>query len=632
MTHSFSADTERILRSAVQAGQKRDYKKAIKLLESITEPCPQALLYLARSWHSEKNFSRAVYYMRMYIRKEPADPAGWFFLARSYCSSGLYTQAIRAVKKSLQYNPDSADALSVLAFTYLKVKQTTLALSCFEKALILAPESEHLHQGYYNALFIEAVRNLKKGNADLACQMCAFLLNNDMNAVIVRLYYAHALRELGNLPQALIEYRTASQLAPEDSALRWYEVSVLFALGKTQEAQQILSKIDDMQDMQWTEQTVDIRLIRQNIMEEKWQNALQAGRVYIKKYGSDVIVHTLMGESLRSSGNMESAENHFRRAIELDRTNSAPHYGLLMVLLQKKDYASIESELLNPSIDSDTLAYYTVMCMNERGENPQIILDSVQKLIPLHPLDTELLFILASQYLHLGLLDLAQSWYERALRINNRHEEAFLGYIVCLEHTQHEGSSSEQKKIQKKLYDAYADYLSLWQDNVSLRRDFILFLEQNGNWEQASDETEKIISFTGYSEPLARHLALYRRKAGQYRAAALLYRSFVQKNPADTVSLHNLAYCLDKLGATDIALQLLRKKDKNAGAETFLIEASLYLKQGNTEKALDVLRNASLLHPADYRIPLKMSIIYTKSNIPEMSAQYAAIAKKLQKV
>ncbi|MDR2898306.1 MAG: tetratricopeptide repeat protein, partial [Spirochaetaceae bacterium] len=287
------------LREALEAGRRRDYRKAIEILEPLaagtstagtspggTGAAPEVFLYLGRSWHAKDNPSRAIQYLKIYIRLCPDDGAGWFFLGRSYLAAGRYPAAISALKKSFTLNSNSLDALGLLAAAYLKARNSAAALRFFELALTLAPDSPQLNQGYRNALFIEAVRTLRRGEAVLAAQMFSFLLRNGQEGVPLRLYSGHALRDSGQLEGALAQYQAACAIAPEDTSLVWYVISALFSLGRRGEADALIGDLDPgeaegMVPQQWTEQMADVRIMREHVIGGKWQNAVELGRLYI---------------------------------------------------------------------------------------------------------------------------------------------------------------------------------------------------------------------------------------------------------------------------------------------------------------------------------------------------------------
>ncbi len=596
---------------ALKAGQQRRYTEAITILEDLAargladgssaegQPGghPEIFLYLSRAWHAERMYARAAVCACSYIALRSDDGSGWFFLGRTYLSDGACDRAVQALRKSVSLNPDSVDARALLGTAYLKCRKPSLARVVFEEALSLAPDDARLNQGYLNALFIEAVRSYKRGDAETARQMLTFLINNDIDGVAPRLYLAHSLRDLGYLPEDLGEYENAIEFAPDDDALKWYPVSVLLDLGETDKAASIMAALGESQgEGALSPEMVGLRIIRNHLERESWAAAAQAARSYIRQFGSSAQAHALMGEAQRGLGKTGEALNHFRRALELDRQNPAPRYGIMLVHLAARDWASLRDELdraERSGADADTISYYRVLCEANLDEDPARILPSLQDEVRKQGAVPELLAALARTYFRLGLADLAI------------------------------GS--------ERLHRAYADYLGRWGDNQAIRRDFVRYLDANGRWEEAADQVEILVGQTGISSS-DRQLALYRRKAGQYRKAAILYRNMLRKKPEDRVLLSSLVYCLDRMGETASALRLMSEANRafKPDADTLLIEGRLFARVGDLDSALKVFRKVVDSYPRDERGWEEISSVYAKRGVPEMAATYAQKARDIR--
>ncbi len=615
---------EHTFRQALLAGKKRDYARAVRLLESLAaageaagEKHPQILLYLGRSWHAEKNYARAVQYFKTYLRLCPQDGAGWFFLGRSYLTGGLYPQAANCLKKSIKLKEDSVAALTLLGTAYLKAKHSAAALAVFEAALNIDPDNRQLNQGYRNALFIEAVRTFKRGDSGLAAQMFEFLLNNGMDAVLLRVYMGHALKDTGDMEGALFQYQMAAELSPGDTMLGWYCISTLFALGRNAEARNMIKALRgspsgpaglfqyEQESERWTEQLADIKIIQDKILTEKWHSALQAGVLCLKKHGSLPVVHIMMGEAFRNTGSFDSAEQAFRTAVSLEPSNPAPRYGLLMTLLDRRDWKRLRAELSRKNtaaVDEQTLLYCKTICDAQEGKPPQTVLQEAQRIFPSFSTDTCLMMVLASQYIKLGLSDLALGWYQRVCAAG-KNEEAFLGVIACF----------EDMRQKENLDKAYRAYLEKWPNNMIIRKEYTAFLEHEEKWAEAADSAEKSIPYEGQHDALERQIAFYRRKAKQYGAAAILYRGILQRRPEDRHSLHCLVFCMDRLGAPDKALVLIQKATAviPPSAEGMLIEANLLLRTHSPEKAAELLKKGMKKFPADARFGEKLARMHS---------------------
>lgn len=166
---------QNLFQKAISAGKNRKYRQAGEILEgllfeklgteddnlSVIDLHPEILIFLGRTFHSLKDYNKAIQYFRLYLEKHYEDAAGWFFLARTLFSCRLYKDAFHSVKRSLTLNSSNPDSFSLLGAICLKIGKPNLARKAFLQGLELAPQNIKLHQGYNNTLFICGVRQLK---------------------------------------------------------------------------------------------------------------------------------------------------------------------------------------------------------------------------------------------------------------------------------------------------------------------------------------------------------------------------------------------------------------------------------------------------------------------------------------
>ncbi len=626
--------------TAIAAGKKRDYKTSIVILEDLaaqgfadgtlslepssSEAHPEVYLFLARAWHAEKSFARATSCARAYIGLNPDDGAGWFFLGRSYFADGAVERAIHALRKSISLNPESIDARALLGLALLKGRRPIQARTLFEESLSLAPDDPRLNQGYLNALFVEAVRTYRKGDAETARQMLTFLINNDIDGVVPRLYLAHALRQLGYLEESLGQYEAAVGFSPEDPALRWYPIAVLAQMGETDRAAQAMVDLGEPPPAgDLSARAIALRIVKGHLDAAEWAQAAQACRSWLKGNDGDAQAHALMAEALRNSGSYDASLAHFNRALALDRSNPSPYYGVILVLMERKEWKALKSVLdraERSGLDRETVEYYRVLAAANLDESPESILPGIQEQVRQHGASPELVGALARAYFRLGLSELAVGWYEKAISFDENDENAFLGYIACC----------EELGDDVKITAAYDDYLRRWPDNAAIRRDYAAYLAALDRWISAADQLEALQGYA--SAPQAdRQIALYRRKAGQFRQAAILYRSMLRKKPDDRNLLANLVFCLDRMGETKSAIVLMREANRAYApdVESSLIEGRLLAKSGDLNGALAVFRKTIDSFPDDVRGWNEVSAVYARQGVPEMAATFAEKARDI---
>ncbi len=626
---------------ALAAGRKRDYRNAVTILETLaargfadsgdsgdraSAGHPEIYLYLARSYHALGQFSRSVSYSRLYLDRCPEDGSGWFFLGRTYLSADNVHRAVYALRISLEKNPDSVDARTLLGMAYLKAKKPVVARMVFEEALERDPDNPRLNEGYRNALFIEAVRTYKRGDAEQARQMLTFLINNDIDGVVPRLYLAHTLRDLGYLPEALGEYENAAAFSPDDEVLPWYRVAVLLEMGMTREAHELMAALGAAVEgtSSASPEVVNTTIIRTHLENGQWAKAAQAARVHIRNFGSSAQVHALMGEAQRNLGNIQAAVNHFNRALELDREHPEPYYGILMVFKSERDWeglCGVANRAERAGCDPALVNYYRTLCRANTDSDPDALLPELQQAVLQIGADPELMEALARTYFRVGLYDLSVGWYDKVLQCDDDNEDAWLGYIASL----------EQLDDAARRLEAYRGYLALWGDNSGIRRDLVNFLEENEQWEDAADQLEILLGQFP-SSGIERQLALYRRKAGQYRKAAILYRSLLRETPDDRSLLSSLVYCLDRMGETESARKLMQSANKafKPTADSLLIEGRLCVRSKDYQAALVIFRKVVDSFPRDTRGWEEVAHVYDLQGVPEMAATFRQKARDTQ--
>lgn len=629
---------EALFKQALKEGQKRNYKKATAILESILISFPdklssahqrtfksKLLLYLSRSYHAMGDYGMAISSLHSYLAVEKKDPDGWFFLGRSYLALSSYATAIKCLKKSLEYRPDSDTTLALLGTAYFKSGKTSLAVEIFTQALYINPDNVQINQAYQNSLFVESIKTYRKGDIELAKRMFAFCINNGMESVLPHLYYGHCLREQGDLQGALDSYMQAIQQEPEDASLRWYELSVLSMMGKTQEAQNLLERLAlefdgfdfDLEKGQ-DKKTHAIQIIQKALSEENWKEVIEASRLYIKTFGSDANIHTFMGEASRNLFRFQEANNHFLKAKKLDPSNKAYRYGLLITYLSMEDWQQLSAELARKDfqspLDEETIAYYSAICDVKLEKESKAVLDAVQKLFKQNPSDVYIMGVLAEQYARVGLPELAESWLKRLIDLEIANEAQYLLLIDC----------SQVLKNKKNFEKACSLYLAKWQANIEVRKKLIRFYSRQEKWKEAANHVETLLAYSKHQETLTKNLAIFRFKARQFHHAAILYRSLLQKEQDNRNNMQRYVFCLYKLDMLPQAIRFLQlwHKTYSPDADGILIEAILSFQNGEVQNAIEILRIAMKNFKNDKRIPKKIAEMYKSQGNIDMARQF----------
>lgn len=627
------------LEEAIRAGERRDYRTAVRLLEDLLsrqDDQPEALLYLGRALHAQGDYGRAIASFHDYLSARPRSAAGRLFAGRSYLALGQPRQAVPLLEEASRLKPHDPDIMGLLGIAYLKANRSGPAVEWLERAVKAAPENQRIYRAYLNALLVRGIRISRSGETELGAQMLRFVLDNGLDAVLPRLELGRIYREIGDLEGALAQYSAAARLSPEDPEIRWYRASILMALERTSEATEELQTLRslgaDIPQLSWNAELVDRFLIRELLGRGDWRRAAAACGSWLRRHNKDdPSVQGMYAEALRNCGDYESAENHARRAIAGARNEPGPHYVLVLILWQKEDWPGLAAELTaakRAGCDDDTLLIFKALLASRSEGADKEIIELLQSAIRRNGPVPDLMDALAQKYFSIGIPDLAENWFRKVLALDPTRERAWLGLIAALEQV-----SQDVPEADQRLSAAYREYLERYADNRSIAREYALYLIRKKRFPEATPRLEGLLAWDS-GNPKLRHLLAYSyRKEARYREAAVLLKGLLKEGPEDVGLLLELAQCLQKAGGRSYAVGLLQKAlpiVPRAG-EPALMLGSLLLKSGRKEAALDAFREAAARMPKDPRPYRQMAALYRDSGVAEFARRYEAEAKKREK-
>ncbi|GAB1481577.1 hypothetical protein MASR2M78_03920 [Treponema sp.] len=502
-----------------------------------------------------------------------------------------------------------------------------------QNAVELAPDDKRIYKAYLNALLVRGLRLIRGSETELGEQMLLFVLNNGLELPLPHLELGRLYKGAGRLTEALDQYDKAISLSPKDSKLHWYRASLLMALGKDEEARSELSILTDLgseiPDLEWNAELVDRFLIRSLIEHKDWRRAAEACKVWLKKRKSDPTIHAMLAEALRNLGDYEAAFNHAQRAVESSK-DTEPRYALLLILYESEDWKQLKTELIKSErlgLDSEVLLRFTALLGAKTDPDDKKVISLIQEAIRQTGPAPELMFALAERYFRLGLSDLAENWYRKTRTIEKGHERAYLGEIAAAENLLEGG----EEEAEDRLRLAYEEYLELWSDNLSIKREYALFLVRQGHYKGASEELRELLAWEPRNATLRRLLAYTYRKTKRYREAAVLLKGLLREQPRELEILMEYVACLQKAKAKEYALAVLEKAlplfPKNSVPVRALAE--LYLKNGKKEKAIEMYSKAAALSKTDSRSRRALAELYLSSGLGELAQRYENEANML---
>ncbi len=606
---------------AVDLGKKRKYLEASKIFLSITKETseiPEAYLFLGRSYHSLKQFPKAVQYLNHYLSLIPNSPTGNFFLGRSLLSLGYAKNAVKYLKIAVESRPESMHANGFLGIAYLKSGRSDIALTYLAKAAESSTEQTGIYKIYLGTLFVRAVNNFKLANYDMASQMFDFIISKNFDSILPYIYMGMIERSYNNYNKALDYYEKALEFSPSDKLLLYRRAVLLHKTDNSSLAVEELKKLD-------IEPEVDenIYLAYQYFNKKEFNKAVYYANIALHEDNRNIDLHLLSGEANRALDKLEIAENHYNIAIKLDRSRLEGRYGLALILWIKHDYEAMIIELNKIDVSdpgNSISSYYKALCMCRANYDTAITIPTIQEEIRKSKPDCYLFNSLGEEYIKAGYKELAEKWFYKSLSIKKDFADAYLNLITFY----------KDQENRNKLLETYKAYLDINIDPVKTI-EYIIILYKTKNYKETIEQILFILPSTENKLKLLRILANSYRFTKNWNSAIMTYRQILLKNPENENILQSLIYCLDKNNKTETAIELIDKAQgylKNPSINLHLIKGVLCFKNKQFNTALDIFRAALNKSPNDWRIYNNIAIIYKEKGLSDYADQFFSRASE----
>ena len=619
-----------LYKNALQAGEERNYRKAVDLLRCIvseTDELPEALLYLGRGYHALGEFERAVPHLKNFIKLYPNSSSGYFFLGRTFLALKEYYSAVKILKRGLELQPDNVHIRSFIGLAYLKAKQPGPAVQHLAFAVEHNPDNGSIYTGYINALTVRAIQLFHQGDFDLSRQMFEFVLERGNSDIFIHVYLGQIYKETGEYDSAIHHYDEALSQSPEDALLRLKKSEVLLLCGKQKDGMDIIREVKsifpELSPESINPQELNKLLAIQHFQRKEWKKAIHYGKQVIKLFGRDIDIHLLMGEASRQIGKEEAAYNHFLRALEGDREKLESRYGLVMVLWQTGNYEQLLKELnaikhIDPQ--NEIFHYYYPLCLCKLERPVEETVPALQKEIRNTGPDVYLMSYLGMEYIKGGRSDLAEKWFLKCLALEPKHLDGHRGLIRVY----------TELDRPKEAIEAFNAYLTLNSKDHTKRNEFIHLLVKEQEYEKAVEEILKILPAVKEDSDILRLLAYAYREIGEYREASALYRQLLRNDPKNENYLRSLVYTLEGAGELEEATKILSSALHyiTPNASLLLILGVLYYRNNETEASLEAFRRVLTLAPNDWRAYKNIGLVYKKKGIHEMAENFFRKAEK----
>jgi len=606
---------------AIELGKKRNYEEASEILLDLTKETkeiPEAFLFLGRSYHSLNRMNEAVQVLQHYLTIVPNSASGNFFLGRSLLSLGFAKNSIPHLKKAVEAHPESMHANGFLGIAYLKAGRSDIAFNYLSTATEASTNKSGIYKIYIGTLFLRAVSNFKSGDYDLAAQMFNFLIENNFDSILPFIYMGMIEREKGNYKKSLSFYEKALEFSPDDKLLLYRRAVLLYKVGKPDLAVAELQKLDIEPDID-----ENVYMAYQYFNNKKFNKSLYYGNMAIHSDNQSVELHLLLGEINRELNRLDPAENHYRKAIKLDRTRIEGRYGLSLLLWMKQNYKKMLDELKKIDIsdpENKISSYYTALCLCKLNYSTDVTIPKIQEEIRKNDPDPYLFTALGEQYIKANQGEFAEKWFLKAIKLNKDFKDAYSNLIEIYKETNN----------RSELLNAYKNYLGITYD-LRINTDYIQLLYKIKNHSEVILEINKLLPALPNNKQLLRMLSNSYRFTKKWDSAIIIYRKILAKDPNNEIILQSMVYCLDHAGRKYSAIKLLNSAleyIKTPSVNLQLIKGVLCYKNEQYDEALTVFRDALNQKPNDWRIYHNIAMIYQAKGIDDFAEQFFSRAKE----
>ncbi len=606
---------------ALNLGKKRKYQEASEILLELTKESnelPEAYLFLGRSYHSLNRMNEAIQVLQHYLTLVPDSASGNFFLGRSLLSIGLAKNAIPHLKKSVEAHSKSLHANGFLGIAYLKAGRSDIAINYLATAVESSKKGTGIYKIYMGTLFLRAVNNFNSGNIDLASQMFIFLISNNFNNILPNIYMGMIERQNGNYKKSLDFYEKALEFSPNDKLLLYRRAVLLYKVGKSNIAVEELKKLDIEPDID-----ENVYLAYQFFYNKNFKKALYYGNLALHGDIQSIELHLLLGEINRELHNYDPSENHYKKAIKLDRTRLEGRYGLSLLLWIKQDYKLMMVELKKITVSDSgnkIASYYSTLCMCKLNYETEITIPAIQEQIRINNPDSYLFTALGEQYIKADREEFAEKWFLKAIKLNSNFKDAYSNLIYLY----------KKDNNTNKLLDSYKNYLRISIDLVK-NNEYIQLLYKSKKYKIVIIEINKIIPSIPDNNKLLRMLANSYRFTKKWDTAIITYRQVLLQEPDNEILLQSLVYCLDHAGNKIAAIKILEHALnylKKPSINLELIKGVLYFKNKQYDEALKVFRQSLNRKPNDWRIYHNIAMIYKAKGVDDFADQFFSRAEE----
>lgn len=415
-------------------------RKAIEQYQKITELQPddtESLLTLGRLHKVAQNSVESEKAYKKILEKQPGNEDALTGLAIVYADLGDSKRASELLAKVTESNP-SPRTLMALANQYEQMRDFGLAAETLKKAVELAPGNLDVKRAYaQNLLFADQLDDALKVYTELAAA--------DPKDVLSQLRLSQIYRQKRDFEKAREASRKASQIDPSNLEVRYNDVALLEAEGKTAEATAVLKEIVDStakRSYSAGEKANRIVLLeRLGVMyrnNEQYNEAVETFRQIAEldpKLGGQSAARVADTYRLAKEFNKALAEaNAAYEKYPDDRVLRAVRASVLAETGKTSEAISELKAMLNGKDDRET--YITIAQIYEKAKDFAEMEKAIDAAAKLSDSDEEkegIAFMRGAMYEKMKKYDAAEAEFRKVIEMNPKNSSAlnYLGYMLA---------------------------------------------------------------------------------------------------------------------------------------------------------------------------------------------------------
>lgn len=616
-------------------GRKSTAQEAFKAAVDILDPAPaqflrfrpQLLMIGALSHHSLGNVEKTKQYLEVMLAQQPGNPAAKL-LAQIAMKEKNYTRAVEVLETYLRSNNNDVQALSMLSSVNMALGRHVRAAQQTSDALRISDSTELrtllgaslIGSGQISDAERELSAVVKRDPGNVAASAALVLLNMGAGNSTKAAQLADALRKrhprnvsvahLLGLAKAEIGDSAAARRAFEGAlALQANHVPALVGLAKLD-----MQAGDDLQASKRLDQALkfDPQNVLVNItlglMSERRGQLAEAQR-FIEKADdlagpANYSAALTLAEFHLRHGQTEAAKKAVQRATARSTDAVPVLLTTARVDIAAGDRASAKTTLTRASSSAgqDPAAHVRIALLQLQVDRPEAVAYSVEKALASHPRWLPARALMADIELRQGALDKAEA---RAKAIVAEFPKLGVGHALL-------GDVAARREQPAQAIAHYRRAHDLERNSASAARVYQLMSGLDGAAAEtfARDWLKVMPNDVG----LRRQMAARAARAGRWDDARLLYEAILVQTPQDADALNDLANVLVELGSP-AALAIAEKALTLKPTTAYVLGTAGWaaLKSGQTDRALQLLRDARLRDPTNADTRYFLSAALNKS-------------------